>query len=67
MAHLTLEFKPEARDLTKDAQSKLLDEEIDAFSKFMEGLNDFKASGPLLPMERAIIKTYMIWKLKGEK
>jgi hypothetical protein len=62
---LKLEFLPEHKDKPKEELSLLLDGEVDRFSKFMETIGDAKAAGALTPMERALIKTYLVHKSLG--
>jgi hypothetical protein len=62
---LKVEFLPEHKDKSKEELSRLLDGEVDRFSKFMEVVSDPKAAGALTPMERALIKTYLVHKSLG--
>lgn len=61
---LTFELAPEHREKPKEELSALFDEEVERFSKYMGSLKDFKAAGSLSKMERALVKTYLIFKMK---
>jgi molybdopterin biosynthesis enzyme MoaB len=61
---VTLVLGEAYRNASKEVLSDLLDREIEGFSQYMEKLTDSKAAGRLIPMERALIKTYLIHKLK---
>lgn len=63
MAVIELSIK-DHESLSKKEISDSIDAEIEEFSKYMGGLTDKMASGPLIPMERALIKTYLISKIK---
>lgn len=67
MADVIFKLSEEHESQSKNLQSLVLDKEIEEFSKYMESLSDMKANGPLVTMERAILKTYMIYKLRGDK
>lgn len=51
---------PEAKKMVND----LLDAEIEEFSHWMATLADIRARGPLMNAEKALLKTYLIQKLK---
>lgn len=65
MTALTLQLPSDTAAGTKEEISKLLDTEIDKFSEYMCNIGDWKTAGPLLPQERALIKTYLVQKVKG--
>jgi hypothetical protein len=44
----------------------LLDEDIERFSQYMASLPDSRAAGPLINPERALLKTYLVAKLRGK-
>ena len=44
----------------------LLDEEVARFSSFMAQLGDSRAQGPLNNPEKALVKTYLVAKLRGK-
>lgn len=41
----------------------VVDQDIEAFNTYFEGLGN----DPLVKSERAIIKTYLHWKMKGDR
>lgn len=43
----------------------LLDAEISLFSEYMSKLPDTRAAGPLIGPERALLKTYLVAKIRG--
>ena len=49
----------------KQAANTLLDQEIEEFSSWMANIPDIRARGPLMNGEKALLKTYLIQKLKG--
>jgi hypothetical protein len=66
MKELILTLTPDTKDLPDEQILKLLDLEVDCFEKFMTSDKvDWKARGPLLPQERALIKTYIVQKFRG--
>lgn len=64
MADVTLKLSEGLEGKTKDELNKVLDDEVESFSKYMASLGDWKARGHLIASERALIKTYLIFKLK---
>lgn len=50
--------------LSKEDISKLMDAEVEVFSKYMETIADLKAAGALHPIEKMLLKTYLIYKYK---
>lgn len=50
---------------SKEEQSKVLDEEVERFSQWLSNLPDKMVSGALNDPERALIKTYLVQKLRG--
>jgi len=65
MTKITLQLPSDIAAAPKEEISKLLDAEIDQFSEYMSSIGDWKTAGPLLPQERALIKTYLVQKVKG--
>jgi hypothetical protein len=63
--HVVVSLSEELSAKPKDEQSKALDEELEAFNQFMIHFPDFRAQGPLLPQERALLKTYLVHTLNG--
>lgn len=61
---LTLELANEHAEKPKEELSVLFDEEVERFSNYMANLGDFKAAGSLSKMEKALVKTFLIFKLK---
>lgn len=47
----------------KDA---VLEKDLDKFSDFLKTLNNKWMNNPLTPQERALIKSYLIWKIAKE-
>ena len=66
MADVTLKLAEEHASKPKSEQSRVLDDEVERFSQYMSSLGDWKARGHLISQERALIKTYLIFKLKEE-
>jgi hypothetical protein len=44
----------------------LLDEEIERFSSYMAALPDSRAAGKLINPEKALLKTYLVAKIRGK-
>ncbi len=51
---------------TKEELLALFDKEIDDFSEFMSTIGDWKSVGALNPLERVLIKTYLVHKVNGK-
>ena len=51
--------------MTNEEKNKVVDEDIELFSKYMASLSDARSVGPLHPIEKAIVKTYIVWKSKS--
>jgi len=51
---------------TKEDKSALLEKEINTFSDYMEKLDNQWFRGPLIPQERALLKSYLVWKISGK-
>lgn len=66
MAEWILRINPDLKELTHEEQSKALDAEVERFSDYMATLGDWKAAGPLTPMERMLLKSFLVRKLTGE-
>ena len=58
-------LQPEVAAEDKDAVLKELDDEVESFSQFMGTLGDWRSSGPLSRPEKALIKTYLVHKVRG--
>lgn len=66
MKELTLKLSEELEKASKEVKSKLLDAEIERFSRYMEEeVPDLRARGPLMTPEKFLLKTYLVMKLKG--
>ena len=66
MPDLLLQLAPEHQSKSKEELSILFDQEVDRFSRYMATMGDWKAAGPLLPLERVLIKTYLVQKYTGK-
>lgn len=65
MATIEVTMSPPADDVEKDVVLTTMDEDIERFSKYMEGLAP-PAGSPLSRPERALLKTYLVAKLRGK-
>lgn len=65
MATIEVRMSPSPDDLEKDAVLAAMDEDIERFSKYMEGVAP-PAGSPLSRPERAILKTYLVAKIRGK-
>lgn len=65
MATIEVSMSPSADSLEKDAVLATMDEDIERFSKYMEGMA-LPAGSPLSRPERALLKTYLVAKLRGK-
>ncbi len=65
MEKVLVQFAPEHLAKPREELEKVLDEEIEDFSKFMETIADPVGAGPLMPIERVLIKTYLVHKTRG--
>jgi uncharacterized protein YjgD (DUF1641 family) len=63
--NIIIKWSDNYEDKPKEELSMYLDNEIEKFSQYMEKLSDLKAAGVLHPLEKAIVKTYLIYKLKN--
>jgi len=66
MADVTLELAEEHRSKTKEEVLTLLDDEVVRFSTYMARLEDSRARGPLGNGEKALVKTFLVAKLRGK-
>lgn len=66
MKELTVRFSDEYSGKTKEELLALLEREVDDFSNFMATIGDWKAVGPLNPLERTLIKSYLVHKVNGK-
>lgn len=51
---------------SKEQLSKVLDAEVQRFSRYMESIADPNAKGPLSNPEAALVKSYLVAKLTGK-
>lgn len=65
MAGVLVQFAPEFLGKPRDELEKILDREVQDFSDFMKTIADPVGAGPLMPLERALIKTYLVHKIRG--
>ena len=65
MKDIIVSLSPEVASKTGDALLQVIDQEVADFSRFMEGLGDWKFQGALLKQERVLLKTYLVQKLRG--
>lgn len=49
----------------KTELNAIFDQEVEEFSTWMANIPDVRARGPLMNGEKALLKTYLIQKLKG--
>lgn len=52
---------------SKEEKSSVLDVEVERFSQYMAGLADPMTNGPLNNPERALVKSYLVFKLAGKE
>jgi hypothetical protein len=50
---------------TKEQKLSYVDKEIEDFSRYMCSIGDWASVGPLNEMEKALLRTYFVAKLKG--
>lgn len=65
MSAVSLMISEDDQKKTPEEQLALLDQEVDAFSNFMATLGDSRARGALSHPERALVKTYLVAKIRG--
>jgi hypothetical protein len=65
MADVTIVLDPKINPENKEEVLRVFEEEVERFSKFMDGLTQSSAGGPLLPQERVLLKTYLVHKHRG--
>jgi hypothetical protein len=65
MADMIISLDGNHINKTKEELSVLVDQEVEKFSNYMATLGDWRSAGPLNPMERTLVKTYIITKIKG--
>jgi len=63
MKDIELVLDDEHKDKSKEELSKLFDEEIEKFSIYMSTIGDWKSVGPLNQQEKALIKSYIVFKV----
>jgi hypothetical protein len=59
-------FANEHANKPKEELLKLLDEEVETFSSYMETLSDWRANGALSAPEKALVKSYLVAKLTNK-
>jgi hypothetical protein len=64
MADVTLTLDPKFERASSEDVLKMFDEEVERFSKFMEGLST-NMGGALIPQEKVLLKTYLVHKHRG--
>lgn len=64
---VTVSLSDEHETETDQDKDALLDRDLDKFSEFLKSLSNKWINSPLIPQERAIIKSYLIWKIAKEK
>jgi hypothetical protein len=64
MNDVTVSFHPDHEAKGKDQKLAVLDEEVARFSDYMAKLDDARARGALSNPEKALIKTYLVAKLR---
>lgn len=65
MPNIELKLDPKYDGMVKEEVLKAIDEDIEAFSDFMAKLGDWRANGALSNPEKALIRTFIVHKLKG--
>ena len=50
---------------TKEEMLDNIKREVDEFSHYMATLGDWRVAGPLTEMEKTLLRTYFVAKLKG--
>jgi hypothetical protein len=50
---------------TKEQKLSWVEKEVEDFSRYMSTIGDWKAVGPLNEMEKTLLRTYFVAKLKG--
>jgi hypothetical protein len=65
MAAIEVRMSPDPDTLDKDVVLAAMDDDIERFSKYMEGLAG-PVGCPLSRPERALLKTYLVAKLRGK-
>ena len=65
MSTVEMRLDSEHAMLGKTEVLAALDKEVERFSTFMANLPDWRAKGPLIGSEKAILKTYLVHKLRG--
>lgn len=66
MREVIVDLTEEHSSKSKEEKSELLEKELDSFSSYMEKLDNKWFQGRLIPQERALLKSYLVWKLSGK-
>lgn len=54
-------------DKPTEEKDALLEKDLDKFSEFLKTLSNNWLNNPLVPQERGLIKSYLIWKIAKEQ
>lgn len=65
MPNIELKLDPKYDGKTKEEILVAVDEDVEVFSNFMASLPDWRAQGALSNSEKALIRTFIVHKLKG--
>lgn len=65
MPNIELKLDPKYDGKTKEELLAAVNEDIEVFSNFMANLPDWRANGALSNPEKALIRTFIVHKLKG--
>lgn len=66
MRNVNVTFPAEYAGKTLDEKLALVEKELDGFSTYMASLPNPWFKGNLVPQERALLKSYLVWKLSGK-
>jgi hypothetical protein len=65
MPDVILKLAEEHASKTKEEISRIFDEEVERFSRYMATIGDWRAVGVLNNGERMLIKTFLVQKFSG--
>lgn len=65
LSSIDMKLPEEFETKSKEEQLALLDDEITRFSTFMANLPDSRARGALSNPEKALLKSYLVAKIRG--
>jgi hypothetical protein len=65
LPNIELKLDPKYDGKTQEEVLAAVNEDIEVFSNFMANLPDWRASGALSNAEKALIRTFIVHKLKG--